>query len=165
MKTNNKGKTCMAVIFLQWNENNDTEHLAAAKKETSKPSPESAVSRHECPPLPPSEANPELRASWRVPRPDGQLRPADRLVLRYLRSIVLTPGGNTTETVAMREISVACELSHRTAQNALRRLSLQQLVAPLTHASGSNEGRRYRLSGTISEEDETSAVSKGSRRH
>lgn len=81
-----------------------------------------------------------------MPRPDGRLRPVDRLVLRYLRDQAEKTGGDTTEQVAVREISRACEVSRRTAQNVLCRLSMQQLITPLAHASGSSEGRRYNLS-------------------
>jgi predicted transcriptional regulator len=55
-------------------------------------------------------------------------------------------GGDTTGKTTVRDISEGCEVSHRTAQKALRRLAMQCLMTPLEHESGSAEGRRYRLS-------------------
>jgi hypothetical protein len=42
------------------------------------------------------EEGKKLRADWRVPRPDGKLRPVDRVVLRHLRVGAAQAGSDTT---------------------------------------------------------------------
>lgn len=87
-------------------------------------------------------------ASWRLPRTDGKLRSNDRMILDYLRERVVEDRTLTTDEVGMREIAAACSVSHRTAQNTVRRLELAGHVERLAQAMGSNSGCRYRIMPT-----------------
>lgn len=147
-KTTGKDRKCTALIFLQWHEE-DTRHSAESDAPTIKPitKPTHCQCQNATPTL--VEEGRKLRADWRVPRSDGKLRPVDRLVLRRLRAGAAQAGGDTTRKTTVRDISEWCEVSHRTAQNALRRLTMQRLVTPLENESGSTEGRRYRLSAEV----------------
>jgi len=147
-KTIGKDRKCTALIFLQWHEE-DTGHSPETEDPAIKPitKPTPCQCQNAAPTL--VEEGKKLRADWRVPRPDGKLRPVDRVVLRHLRVGAAQAGSDTTEKITVRDISEWCEVSHRTAQNALRRLAMQRLVMPLKHESGSAEGRRYRLSAEV----------------
>lgn len=158
-----QSSTTTTVIFLQWHEGGSANALGQGTIQSTEETAKDGACGPQSAPSSSPEKGPELCASWRVPRADGRLRPVDRLVLRYLRSQVNKPGDDTTQIVAVREISQACEVSRRTAQNALRRLSLQQLIIPLTHASGSTEGRRYHLSLVALEQHLTDAATPSQR--
>jgi len=147
-KTLGKDRKCTALIFLQWHEE-DAGHSSEPEAPILKPS--TKRTHCQCQNAAPTlvEEGKKLRADWRVPRPDGKLRPVDRVVLRRLRAGVAQAGGDTTGKITVRDISEWCEVSHRTAQNALRRLAMQRLVTLLKHESGSAEGRRYRLSADV----------------
>lgn len=148
VRTIGKDRKCTALIFLQWHEEDagrSSEPEAPTIKPITKPT---HCQCHNAAPMFVEEGR-KLRADWRVPRPDGKLRPVDRVVLRRLRVGAAQAGGDTTGKITVRDISEWCEVSHRTAQNALRRLAMQRLVTPLKHASGSAEGRRYRLSAEV----------------
>jgi hypothetical protein len=139
------------MIFLQW-EGSEDNCPASFKEDAGVTAPEGQKIKQKYSPPLHSEKNLDLRALWRVPRPDGRLRSVDWLVLHHLRSKIIEHEGNITAAVAVREISEACQVSRRTAQNVLCRLSIQQLIAPLPHASGSTEGRRYYLSPSALEQ-------------
>jgi hypothetical protein len=147
-KITGRDRKCTALIFLQWHEE-DAGHSSEPEAPIIKPS--TKRTHCQCQNAAPTlvEEGKKLRADWRAPRPDGKLRPVDRLVLRRLRSRTAHAGGDTTGKITVRDISEWCEVSHRTAQNALRRLAMQRLVIPLKHESGSAEGRRYRLSADV----------------
>ena len=140
---NSKSRTRTAIIFLQCEESDNDNRPSVVIGEAAGQPPEGDFYPQKCPPPPAESSN--VSASWRLPRPDGRLRSVDWVVLRHLRSKVVEGDGNTTTAVAVREISESCQVSRRTAQNVLRRLSMQQLITPLAHASGSTEGRRYHL--------------------
>jgi MarR-like DNA-binding transcriptional regulator SgrR of sgrS sRNA len=59
-----------------------------------------------------------------------------------LRAGTAQAGGGTTGKITVRDIGEWYEVSHRNAQNALRRLATQRLVTPLRHESRTAEGRR-----------------------
>lgn len=84
-------------------------------------------------------------ASWRVPRSDGKLRSNDKMVIDYLRGRVVDADRMITDEVSMRQIEHACSISHRTAQNTVRRLEMAHMVERLAHEIGSNSGCRYRI--------------------
>lgn len=111
------------------------------------------------------QSEPPQRAKyWRenlrntMPRPDGSLRHADRAVLVFLRANIAPDddtgenlsasanGGLETRPLSHREVGEGCGIASRTAQVALRRLTLQRLITPLPYTPGSREGRRYRFS-------------------
>jgi hypothetical protein len=147
-KITDKERKCTALIFLQWYEE-DAGHSSEPDAPIIEPITKPTHCQcHNAIPMP-VEAGRKLRADWRVPRPDRKLRSVDRLVLRRLRARAAQVGGDTTGKITVRDISEWCEVSHRTAQNALRRLAMQQLLTPLEHESGSVEGRRYRLSAEV----------------
>ncbi len=84
-------------------------------------------------------------ASWREPRADGRLRIGDRLVVDFLKTRLDENSGVTYE-VKMKEIASACHISHRTAQNIIKRLQAANVVSRLEQELGGDTGCCYKIS-------------------